>query len=111
MARAGDRPYTRTRRPEPAADSEDWVIWAAWADRVSFDEIEERTGYREQDVIRIMRRALKPSSFRLWRKRASGQATKHRKRFAAQRREAGSSKVEASKFEGADVDFQEARSE
>ncbi|MDP5052918.1 MAG: TIGR03643 family protein, partial [Congregibacter sp.] len=81
MARSGDRPYTKTRKPEPPADSSDWVIWAAWADRVSFDEIRERTGLDEQAVIRIMRRELKPGSFRRWRARASGQVTKHRQRF------------------------------
>jgi uncharacterized protein (TIGR03643 family) len=86
MARSGDRPYTLTRKPEPPADSNDWVIWAAWADRVSFDEIRERTGLSEQDVITIMRRELKPSSFRRWRKRASGQGTKHRQRFMETRR-------------------------
>ncbi|EAQ97484.1 TIGR03643 family protein [Congregibacter litoralis] len=85
MSRSGDRPYTRTRKPEPPADSSDWVIWAAWADRVSFDEIRERTGLDEQAVIRIMRRELKPSSFRRWRKRASGQVTKHRQRFMEDR--------------------------
>ncbi|MEM1403793.1 MAG: TIGR03643 family protein [Pseudomonadota bacterium] len=81
MSRAGSRPYTRTSRPEPSEGSEDWIIWAAWADRVSFDEIEERTGYRESDVIKLMRRELKSSSFRLWRKRVSGRGTKHRARF------------------------------
>lgn len=85
MARIGDRPYTRTQRPEPSAGSTDWVIWAAWADRVSFDEIETRSGYREDDVIKLMRQELKPSSFRLWRKRVSGKGTKHRKRFARTR--------------------------
>jgi uncharacterized protein (TIGR03643 family) len=85
MARSGDRPYTRTRKPEPPADSEDWVIWAAWADRVSFEDIRERTGLGEDEVIRIMRRELKPASFRRWRKRASGQGTKHRRRFADNR--------------------------
>lgn len=85
MSRDGDRPYTRTRKPEPPAGSEDWVIWAAWADRVSFEEIRERTGLSEDDVIRIMRRELKPASFRRWRRRAGGQGTKHRRRFAEQR--------------------------
>jgi uncharacterized protein (TIGR03643 family) len=86
MARSGDRPYTRTRKPEPGAGSEDWVIWAAWADRVTFEEIAARTGYREKDVIALMRRELKPSSFRLWRKRVSGKGTKHLKRFEARHR-------------------------
>ncbi|WOJ92562.1 TIGR03643 family protein [Congregibacter variabilis] len=92
MARTGDRPYTLTRKPEPPADSSDWVIWAAWADRVSFDEIRERTGLDEQAVIRVMRRELKPSSFRRWRKRASGQTTKHRQRFMQSREGAAMNK-------------------
>ena len=57
------------------------IIRMAWEDRTSFEEILSRTGLSEAEVIRIMRRALKPSSFRLWRKRVSGRITKHRKRF------------------------------
>ena len=59
----------------------DLIIDLAWADEVSFDEIKSRTGYAEKDVIRIMRRHLKPSSFRMWRKRVSGRVTKHQKRL------------------------------
>jgi uncharacterized protein (TIGR03643 family) len=55
------------------------IIRYAWEDRTSFEEIEERTGLTEKQVIDIMRRELKPSSFRLWRKRVSGRVTKHRK--------------------------------
>ena len=57
------------------------IIRMAWEDRTSFEEILSRTGLTESEVIRIMRRELKPSSFRLWRKRVSGRVTKHRKRF------------------------------
>ena len=57
------------------------VIDLAWADEVSFDEIKSRTGFAEKDVIKIMRRHLKPSSFRMWRKRVSGRVTKHQKRL------------------------------
>ena len=59
------------------------VIRMAWEDRTTFDEIREKTGYSEADVIRAMRRELKPSIFRLWRKRVSGRVTKHRARLAA----------------------------
>ena len=86
VSRDGLRPYTRTHKPEPAEGTEDWVIWAAWADRVSFDEIEERSGYAEAEVIRLMRRSLKPGSFRRWRARVSGRGTKHRRRFTDSRR-------------------------
>ena len=41
---------------------------AAWADRITFEEIFEKSGKRESEVIKLMRRSLKPSSFRLWRK-------------------------------------------
>jgi uncharacterized protein (TIGR03643 family) len=55
------------------------IIRYAWEDRTSFEEIEERTGQTERGVIEIMRRALKPSSFRMWRKRVAGRVTKHRR--------------------------------
>jgi uncharacterized protein (TIGR03643 family) len=55
------------------------VIRMAWEDRTTFEEIEKRTGLSESDVIKVMRRELKPSSFRMWRKRVSGRVTKHRK--------------------------------
>ena len=53
----------------------------AWEDRTTFDQIKERSGFSEADVIKLMRRELKPCSFRLWRKRVSGRITKHRKLF------------------------------
>ena len=81
------RPTTRVKNPEPTVDSPDWVIWAAWADRITFEEIEKKTGKTEGEVIKIMRRSLKPSSFRLWRKRASSQSIKHRKKFEYSRKQ------------------------
>lgn len=56
------------------------IIELAWADDVSFDAIRETHGLGEEAVIALMRRALKPSSFRLWRKRVTGRAAKHRTR-------------------------------
>ena len=55
------------------------IIRMAWEDRTTFDEIMEKTGFAEADVIKLMRSEMKPSSFRMWRKRVSGRATKHRK--------------------------------
>ena len=55
------------------------VIRLAWKDRTTFEELRTRTGLVEHEVITIMRRELKPSSFRLWRKRVSGRITKHRR--------------------------------
>jgi len=61
------------------ADQISLVIRLAWEDRTSFEEIRERTGLVEREVIDIMRRELKPSSFTMWRKRVGGRVTKHRK--------------------------------
>ena len=68
-------------------DDPDWIIWAAWADRITFEEIEKKTGKKESDVIKIKRRSLKPSSFRLWRKRVNQKSIKHRKKFEYSRKE------------------------
>ena len=57
------------------------IIDMAWADEVSFDAIEAQTGRGEQQVIRLMRRHLKASSFRLWRARVSGRKAKHNRRL------------------------------
>tara|TARA_B100001989_G_C24461319_1_gene424291 strand:- start:622 stop:918 length:297 start_codon:yes stop_codon:yes gene_type:complete len=80
------RPTTKVKNPEPSIKSPDWVIWAAWADRITFEEIKKKTGKTESEVIKIMRHSLKPSSFRLWRKRAKSQSIKHRKKFEYSRK-------------------------
>ncbi len=68
--------------PKPEAELSS-IIRMAWEDRTTFDEIREKTGFSEADVIRTMRRELKPSSFRLWRARVTGRVTKHRAKLAA----------------------------
>lgn len=55
------------------------IIQMAWCDKTSFDAIKAQTGLPEKDVIKIMRTYMKPSSFRMWRKRVSGRKTKHAK--------------------------------
>tara|TARA_B100001121_G_C18633707_1_gene595625 strand:+ start:39 stop:332 length:294 start_codon:yes stop_codon:yes gene_type:complete len=79
-------PITRVKNPEPKIESPDWVIWAAWADRITFEEIKKKTGKSESDVIKIMRKSLKPSSFKLWRERAKRKSIKHRKKFILERK-------------------------
>ncbi len=79
-------PETRVKNPEPNYKSPDWVIWAAWADRITFEEIKKKTGKSESEVVKIMRRNLKPSSFRLWRQRAKRKSIKHRKKFILERK-------------------------
>ena len=81
------RPITRVKNPEPKTDSPDWVIWAAWADRITFEDIKKQTGKSESEVITIMRKSLKSSSFKLWRKRAKNKSIKHRKKFELSRKE------------------------
>lgn len=54
------------------------VIEMAWEDRTPFEAIDALYGLDEAGVIRLMRRSLKPGSFRLWRARVSGRRTKHR---------------------------------
>lgn len=61
------------------ADLISLVIRLAWEDRTTFEEIKTRTGLAENEVIDIMRRELKPSSFAMWRNRVAGRVTKHRK--------------------------------
>ncbi len=60
----------------------DRIIEMAWEDRTPFDAIEVQFGLSEKDVIELMRRQLKPSSWRLWRERVQGRASKHAKKTA-----------------------------
>ncbi len=53
------------------------IIEMAWEDRTSFDAIERQFGLPEKEVIDLMRREMKQSSFNLWRKRVQGRKTKH----------------------------------
>jgi uncharacterized protein (TIGR03643 family) len=55
------------------------VVEMAWEDRTPFEVIEATFGLSEPETIKLMRRTMKPSSFRLWRKRVTGRVTKHRK--------------------------------
>ncbi|TVZ52839.1 TIGR03643 family protein [Dokdonia sp. Hel_I_53] len=55
----------------------DRIIEMAWEDRTTFDAINYQFGISEREVIDIMRREMKPSSFRMWRARVQGRATKH----------------------------------
>ena len=86
MKKKGHTPITRVKNPEPDVNDPDWIIWAAWADRITFEEIREKTGKTENDVIKLMRKTLKPSSFGLWRKRVHNTSIKHRKKFKVGRK-------------------------
>lgn len=49
----------------------------AWEDRTAFDAITAQFGVSEPEVIKLMRKNMKPSSFKMWRARVSGRKTKH----------------------------------
>lgn len=84
--RYNEAPLVTQAMPQPVLDPAivDRVIEMAWEDRTPFEAIEYQFGLSEKQVIALMRRTMKPSSFRMWRKRVSGRKTKH-----AQRREQG----------------------
>ncbi len=63
--------------PELESAVLDRVIEMAWEDRTTFESIEHQFGLSEKQVIAIMRREMKASSFRMWRKRVTGRGTKH----------------------------------
>ena len=56
----------------------DRIIEMAWEDRTPFEAIEYQFDLAEKEVIQLMRKVLKRSSFNLWRKRVnSGVSQKH----------------------------------
>ncbi len=55
----------------------DRIIQMAWEDRTTFEAIELQFALKQSEVIKLMRKELKPSSFKLWRARTNGQRTKH----------------------------------
>jgi uncharacterized protein (TIGR03643 family) len=55
----------------------DRIVEMAWEDRTPFEAITFQFGLKEQEVIDIMRREMKESSFKMWRKRVQGRKTKH----------------------------------
>ena len=57
----------------------DRIIEMAWEDRTTFEAIAFQFDLNEQEVIELMRTEMKPSSFRMWRKRVQGRKTKHEK--------------------------------
>jgi uncharacterized protein (TIGR03643 family) len=60
----------------------DRIIEMAWEDRTPFEAILQQFGLPEGEVIKLMRREMKPSSWRMWRARVQGRATKHRVKSA-----------------------------
>ena len=48
----------------------DRIIMMAWEDRTSFDAIRQQFGLSPGEVIKLMRREMKVSSFKMWRQTA-----------------------------------------
>ena len=55
------------------------LIEMAWEDRTPFEAIQYQYGLSEAEVIKFMRRELKASSFKLWRRRMANRHSKHAK--------------------------------
>ncbi len=64
-------------KPQLSPEDLSRVIEMAWEDRTPFDAIEKSFGLSESQVIALMRKSLKRTSFKIWRERVSGRATKH----------------------------------
>mgnify|MGYP001385723880 FL=1 len=58
----------------------DNIIKLAWSDKISFEKIKRIHGVTEPEVIKIMRKNLRPKSFKIWRERVNGRTRKHEKK-------------------------------
>lgn len=63
--------------PKLTEEDRSRIVEMAWEDRTPFEAIKTQFDLSESDTIKLMRTEMKPSSFRLWRKRVSGRQTKH----------------------------------
>lgn len=68
---------SREKLPSLKPEEVDRIIGMAWEDRTPFEAIEAQFGITEEQVIQLMKRELKLSSWRRWRKRVQGRKTKH----------------------------------
>ena len=57
----------------------DRIIAMAWEDRTPFEAIKLQFGLAEDQVVELMRKNLKASSWRRWRERVNGRRTKFTK--------------------------------
>lgn len=64
----------KTKLDEIAIDR---IIEMAWEDRTPFDAIKFQFGLAEADVKELMKKELRFSSYKLWRKRVENCKTKH----------------------------------
>jgi uncharacterized protein (TIGR03643 family) len=66
-------------KPKTILDEKDVnrIIEMAWEDRTPFDAIKFQFGLQEDGVKALMKKELKHSSYKLWRKRVENCKTKH----------------------------------
>lgn len=70
-------PIAAPLNTELTANTIDRIIEMAWEDRTPFDAIKFQFGLAEADVKALMKKELKFSSYKLWRKRVENCKTKH----------------------------------
>ena len=58
----------------------DDIITMAWCDKTSFEMIQQQTKLSGDQVKRIMKKNLKPSSYKVWRERVTNNKRKHNTR-------------------------------
>ncbi|MBE9055390.1 TIGR03643 family protein [Sphaerospermopsis sp. LEGE 08334] len=63
--------------PDLDPETIDRIIEMAWEDKTPFEAIETQFGLLEKQVIALMRREMKSSSFQMWRERVTQRKTKH----------------------------------
>ena len=63
-------------------EATDRIIEMAWEDRTPFEAIHYQFGITEDKVKALMKKHLKPGSYRLWRTRVEACKTKHAKKRA-----------------------------
>jgi uncharacterized protein (TIGR03643 family) len=77
MATSSVRSTASDRVAALSREDLDRIIQMAWEDRTAFDTITAQFGVSEAQVIQLMRKSMKRSSFELWRQRVTGRKTKH----------------------------------
>lgn len=63
-------------------DEKNRIIQMAWQDRTTFEAIALNFGISQNEVQKLMRKWMKPSSFKMWRKRVAKRKTKHTKKIS-----------------------------
>lgn len=72
--------HLRAKSPEKTQLSEgeiSRVIEMAWEGRTPFEAIQKNFSLSVTPVIKLMRKAIKETSFKMWRKRITSRKTKH----------------------------------